>query len=270
VKFRYKAMQKMREPDELDSPTTLAAPRGWVAVMVVLIVAGAAVIWVFVGRLPVSVTATGLLTRPAGTGTVQSPWAGTVTSVPVRAAQQLGAGDVIARVQTPEGDTHDVTTHSAGKVIGVAVTEGDVITFGATIATVERLTGSDDQMVAMLFLPNSAATALRPGDTVDLSVATAPAAQYGLLRGTIQTISPYVLSPARVAALVGGDLPADKYTQSGLPRLVVVALSPDATTKSGYKWTTQTGPPFVPQTQVAVSATINLATQSPFDLMFGR
>jgi hypothetical protein len=27
--FRFKALARMREPDELDAPTILAAPRGW-------------------------------------------------------------------------------------------------------------------------------------------------------------------------------------------------------------------------------------------------
>ena len=54
MNFRFKALQRMREPDELDSPTLLAAPRGWIAVFVVLIIMIGAGTWVFAGRLPIT------------------------------------------------------------------------------------------------------------------------------------------------------------------------------------------------------------------------
>jgi hypothetical protein len=60
--FRFKALQKMREPDELDSPSLLAAPRGWIAIFVIMFVMAGAAVWAFAGSIPVTVAAPGLVT----------------------------------------------------------------------------------------------------------------------------------------------------------------------------------------------------------------
>lgn len=265
MNFRWKAMQKMREPDELDAPTTLAAPRGWVAVMVILVVTVAAVVWAFVGKLPVDVSAPGLLTTRGGTASVETPWAGTITQVFVQAAETVPADAPVAVLQTPDGSNHRIVTRFAGKVVGVAVTVGEVVQPGATMATVERSDAPDDQMVAMLFVPNDEAAGLRPGLQVGLSVATAPANRYGLLSGRIASVSPYPITSGQLAGLVGGAMPA-----RGNPLLVIVSLQRDAHTASGFAWSTMDGPPFRPGTQVSVSGTIAVTSQTPINLLFGR
>ena len=284
MKFRFKALQRMREPDELDAPTLLAAPRGWIALFVVMITMGAAVLWVFLGRLPISVDAPGLLTRPGGTALVQSPYAGTVQQVLATPADTVAAGQPLARVESTTGKVETVRSPFAGQVVGLPVGEGQVVQPGTTVAAVERTdasgsggvdasasTGADPAaMVAMVFVPAQRAVGLAPGEPVDLSVSTAPAGAFGLLRGTIESVSPYPLTREAVAGLVGGDLAAGTYAGSSPPRLVVVALQRDPATPTGFAWTSASGPPGRLTTQVSVSATIDLGNQTPFNLFLGR
>jgi multidrug efflux pump subunit AcrA (membrane-fusion protein) len=271
VKFRFKALQKMREPDELDSPTILAAPRGWVAVFVVLIVMAGGIGWAIRGRLPVTVSAPGLLTRPAGTAGVQSPYPGMVRQLAVRTGDVVAAGSTVAEVDdVAAGTTRPVTAPFAGHVVGVAVSEGQVVGAGTTLVTVERTDAPDDRMVAMVFVPASSADAVRPGVDVDLSVASAPSAAFGLLRGRVASISPYPLTAGALAGLVGGDLAARDYLGASPPRLVIVDLLADAGTVSGFSWSTAKGPPMRLTTQVSVKATIDVGTQTPFNLVLGR
>ncbi|MEV7180401.1 HlyD family efflux transporter periplasmic adaptor subunit [Kitasatospora sp. NPDC093679] len=270
MKFRFKALQRMREPDELDSPTLLAAPRGWVALFVVLITMSAAVLWTFAGRIPITVDAPGLLTRPSGTALIQSPFAGMVRSVLTRPADQVRLGQTVVRIEDAEGHSREVTSPFGGHVVGLSVTDGQVVAPGAPIASVERTDTAQDRMVAMVFVPAARATALAPGMDVDLSVSTAPAGAFGLLRGTVSSVSPYALTREAVSGLVGGDLAAQRYLDGSPPRLVVVDLVPDAATRTGFAWTSQSGPPTPLTTQVSVTATINVGRQTPFNLILGR
>ncbi|MEU6220008.1 HlyD family efflux transporter periplasmic adaptor subunit [Streptomyces sp. NPDC047022] len=278
MRFRFKALQRMREPDELDTPTLLAAPRGWVALFVVMITMTGALLWVFTGRLPISVDAPGLLTMPGGTGLVQSPYAGVVQEVLAKPADTVTQGQPLARVEDASGRARVVSSPFTGQVVGFPVDKGQVVHPGTTVASVERTDanagtggGNDrDAMVAMVFVPAPRAAGLRPGQSVDLSVSTAPAGTFGLLRGRIESVSPYSLTSEAVSGLVGGDLAAHTYAGSSPPRLVVVRLLRTADTPTGFVWTSASGPPGRLSTQVSVTATINLGHQTPFNLLLGR
>ncbi|MET7618150.1 HlyD family efflux transporter periplasmic adaptor subunit [Streptomyces sp. NPDC005408] len=268
--FRFKALQRMREPDELDSPTLLAAPRGWIALFVVLITMAAALIWAFAGQLRVTVNAPGLLTRPGGTARVQSPYNGTVHRLFAHPADAVTSGQPVAEIRDADGRTRKITSPFAGRVVGLAVSDGQVVTTGTSLFTVERTDGPGDRMVAMVFVPSDRAAMLAPGTRVDLAVSTAPPAAFGLLRGKVSSVSPYPLTQEAITGLVGGELAAKRYTGQSAPRLVVVDLIPDKDTRTGYAWSTTSGPPTELGSQVSVAATINLGSQTPFDLVLGR
>lgn len=266
--FRFKALQKMREPDELDSPTLLASPRGWIAVFVVCFVLVGAAVWAVVGGIPVSMSAPGVITYPGGTVTVQTPVAGTVRRLLVQPGDTVTAGAPLAELDTGDGIS-TVPSPFTGTVVGREVSDAAVIERGAALVSVERRSGPDEPMVAMLFVPEAASTALRPGQPATLALSTAPAAQFGLLRATITSVSPYALSAAQVADLVGGPLAAEPYLTAGAPRLVLAALQPDTATASGLAWTTVTGPPGPVRTQTQVQATVTLGSRAPLSLLFG-
>jgi multidrug efflux pump subunit AcrA (membrane-fusion protein) len=267
--FRFKALQKMREPDELDSPSLLAAPRGWIAVFVIMFVMAAAVIWAVVGSIPISVTSKGLLTYADGTAVVASPLEGQVHEVGIRPGQPVEAGQLLVSVETAEG-TQVIPSPFRGRVVGLSVSDAQLVGRGSPLVTIERIRSADQPIVAMLFVPEADSPALRPGQQVELAVPTAPTAQYGLLLGEVSSVSEFPLTAGQVAALVGGDLAAKSYTTVSAPHLVLVTLAQDASTPTGYRWTTAAGPPGGLRSQLPLNATISIAEQSPITFLFGR
>jgi pyruvate/2-oxoglutarate dehydrogenase complex dihydrolipoamide acyltransferase (E2) component len=227
-------------------------------------------VWGFVGEIPVTVTGPGLLTHPAGTAQLQSPYAGLVSTMLVRPPEKVAKGQSVARVERTDGTVATISSPFSGQVVGASVTDGHVVGVGDVILAVERTDGPDDRLVAMLFVPADQALGIVPGRTVDVAVSTAPAAAYGVLQGRVTSISDYPLTTEAVAGLVGGPATAAGYTQSGPPKLVIVDLLKDAGTASGYAWSTQSGPPFPLASQVRVTATIILSGRSPINLLLGR
>ncbi|MFC4056738.1 HlyD family efflux transporter periplasmic adaptor subunit [Planomonospora corallina] len=270
MKFRYQALQRMREPDELDSPTLLATPRGWIAVFVVMIMMAGVLVWSFVGQLRISVTAPGVLTHPGGTALIQSHYTGLTRRVLVRPGDRVIVGQPVAELLDAEGRTRTVDSPFTGQVVGTTVSDGQVVAIGGTVATVERTDIPGDRLVAMVFVPADRAAWIAPGRPVDLSVSTAPAAAFGLLRGRVTSVGRYPLTEEALAGLVGGQLAARRYATVQAPLMVIVDLIPDADSRSGYAWSTAQGPPVQLDSQVTVSASIHLREQTPFDLVLGR
>ncbi|MEV0159219.1 HlyD family efflux transporter periplasmic adaptor subunit [Nonomuraea fuscirosea] len=270
MKFRFKALQRMREPDELDSPTLLASPRGWIATFVVLIIVAAASVWFFAGRLPVTVPAAGLLTHPAGTARLQSPYGGTVRSMLVRPDEAVQRGQEVAVITVDSGRDRTVHSPFTGRVVAFSAVDGHVVGQGEELLLIERTDTPDDRLVAMLFVPVDRAMGVVPGKPVDLSVSSAPPGAFGLLRGRVHSVSSYPVMLEHAADLVGGLEAARGYLKGVPARLVIVDLERDPATPSGYAWSTQNGPPARLQSQVSVAGAIGLGSQTLFDLLLGR
>jgi biotin carboxyl carrier protein len=280
VSFRFKALAKQREPDEFDAPTELTSPRGWLALLALGTATIAALAWAVLGRLPVTVTASGLITSPYGTAEVQSLYAGLVTRISVSDGSQVRAGQDVAVVQDALGASHQVRTLFAGEVIGTEVSDGEVVGPGTPVATLERgasgggasgtsASGSGQQL-ALLFVAPSQVTGIAPGESVGLAVASAPSAAFGLLRGQVQSVSQFPLTQQEEVALAGGPVAASQLGADGGMLLVTVALRRDAHTASGYAWTTAAGPPQPLPAVVPATGTIALGDQTPITLLFGR
>jgi multidrug efflux pump subunit AcrA (membrane-fusion protein) len=229
----------------------------------------AAIIWAFAGTIPISVTSKGLLTYVDGTAVVASPLEGEVHEVSIRPGQPVEEGQPIASVSTATG-TQLIRSPFRGRVVGLSVFDAQLVSRGTPVATIERIRAADQPIVAMLFVPEGDSPSLRPGQQVELSVPTAPAARFGLLLGQVSSVSEFPLTAGQVAALVGGDLAAKTYTTVAAPHLVLVTLARDSSTSTGYKWTTAAGPPGGLRSQLPLSATISVAEQSPISLLFGR
>jgi multidrug efflux pump subunit AcrA (membrane-fusion protein) len=254
----------------LDSPTLLAAPRGWVAVFVVMIVMTGFVVWSFVGRLPLTVSGIGLLTHPLGVTAVQSTYQGIVVDVLVDPGDEVDAGQELVRLTDGLGQRQAVTSPFRGIAVAVSVAGGQVLSVGTPVASVERRDAPDDRLVAMLFVPADESVGVAPGDPAQLAVSSAPPQAFGLLRGRVRSISPYPLTAQALIGLLGDPLAVQTYVRGGAPRQVVVDLIPDPTTRSGFAWTSTGGPPYALRSQVKTVGTIVLGAKSPVSFILNR
>jgi biotin carboxyl carrier protein len=270
MNFRFKALAKLREPDELDAPTVLTSPRGWVALLSLAAVLVAALAWAVFGRLPQTVGANGVIARPNDAAQVQSLYAGLVTQIHANLGGQVRAGQDIAVVYDARGVSHQVISLFAGQVTSIEVARGEVIGTGTTVATIDRGSPSGAQPVAMLFVSPSQAAGIAPGDSVGLAVASAPPAAFGLLRGRVLSVGQFPLTGAAETLLTGGAVAARTLAAEEGKLLVTVSLRRDSRTVSGYSWTTAKGPPQALAALVPATGTIALGEQSPITLLFGQ
>jgi pyruvate/2-oxoglutarate dehydrogenase complex dihydrolipoamide acyltransferase (E2) component len=270
MNFRFKALAQLREPDELDAPVVLASPRGWMTVLALTVVILAALAWALIGRLPQTVTASGLITRPQGTVQVQSLYQGMVDKVQASIGGYVRAGQVLAVVRDAGGASHTILSPYAGQVISVGVADGEVIGTGSPVATIERAATGAGPLVAMLFVSSQSAAGITPGDVVGLSVASAPTSAFGLLRGQVISVSQFPLTDAEVNAVLGGTATASEFGAGSTPLLVTVRLLRNSRTPTGYAWTTAAGPPQALPAQVQATGTVTVGSQAPISLLFSR
>jgi multidrug efflux pump subunit AcrA (membrane-fusion protein) len=253
---------------EVDLPVRLTSPRDWLTVVVVAATVIGGCVWGATAKLSRSVAAGGLITSLEGAIAVQTPVGGQITEVRARQGQRVAPGSVLAVVMN-EGGLSMVRAPAAGRVFSIPVHVGEVVAPGSVVVNAERGT-PDERPVAVLFLPATVPAALTAGASVQLTVQSAPANQYGVLRGRIRSVDPLLSSRQEISEFVGDPALASAVAGSGGGRRVVVELLPSARTVSGYRWSTRAGPPFTIGTRTVVVGALPQPPERPVEWVVPR
>jgi multidrug efflux pump subunit AcrA (membrane-fusion protein) len=264
VQFRQQALAKLQSPEELDLPVRFARPQGWLALSVTVAVMAAASVWAMTGSVSSTVSAPAILTHAEGSYVLQSPVAGQVTAVLAQEGEQLAANSPVLKVRTADGVAY-VRAVSAGRLTELATTIGQIISTGANVAAVENVAHASDPLYSTIYVPAENASSISANAAVDLTVQTAPAQQYGVLRGHVKSVGRAAQTEAQISAFLGDSQLGEQFTKDGRPVAVLVRLDRSSGTKSGYAWSSADGPPFKLTSMTLATGSIRLADQRPVD-----
>ncbi|MFE0675656.1 HlyD family efflux transporter periplasmic adaptor subunit [Streptomyces sp. NPDC058867] len=264
MQFRQQALNRLQSPEELDLPVRFARPQGWLTLSVTVVVMAAASVWAVTGSVASTVGAPAILTHGQGSYVLQSPVAGQVTAVLAEQGQRLPADSPLLKVRTAEGETV-VRTVAAGRVTALAATIGQIISTGADVAAVEKVTRASDPLYATVYVPAQNAAAIPENAAVDLTVQSVPTEEYGVLRGHVKSVDRGAQSARSIGAFLGDSQLGEQFTEDGRPVAVLVRLDRSRGTKSGYRWSSADGPPFAPTSMTLAEASVRLSDERPVD-----
>lgn len=264
MQFRQQALSKLQSPEELDLPVRYARPQGLLVLAITVVVMVAASVWAVTGSLSSTLRAPGILTHGQGSYVLQSPVTGQVTSVLAEDGDRLSAGAPVLKVRTDQGDKV-VRAIAAGRVTALVARIGTVVTTGADVATLERVSGDDDPLLAMVYVPADSAATVPVGASVDLTVQSVPTEQYGMLRGRVKAVGRAAQSEQKITGFLGDKELAGQFIKDGPPVAVLVQLERSSSAKSGYKWSSDGGPPFALDSMTLATGAFHLAEQRPID-----
>ncbi|MFJ9664781.1 HlyD family efflux transporter periplasmic adaptor subunit [Streptomyces sp. NPDC101219] len=264
MQFRQQALAKLQSPEELDLPVRFARPQGWLVLSVTVVAMAAASVWALTGSVASTVTAPAVLTHGRGSYVLQSPVSGQVTEVLVEQGERLTARSPVLKVRTGQGDAV-VRSLDAGRVTTLAASVGRIIRTGADVAAVERTARAQDPLYATVYVPADRAAAVPADASVDLTVQSVPSQEYGVLRGTVESVDRSAQSAGQISSFLGDPALGEQFTREGRPVAVTVKLRTSSATKSGYAWSSADGPPFRLTSMTLASASIRLADRRPVD-----
>ncbi|WP_314174833.1 HlyD family efflux transporter periplasmic adaptor subunit [Streptomyces winkii] len=264
MQFRQKAFSKLQSPEELDLPVRYARPQGWLVLLVTVLVMAGAGYWAITGRVSGKLDAPGVLTHAKGSYVLQSPVSGQVVDVLAEEGRMLPPNTPVLKVRTDLG-YRSVRTVAAGRMTSLTAKIGSVITTGKDVATVERIERDDEPLVAMLYVPGSSGSTVSPGAAVDLTVQSAPTDEYGVLRGRVKAVGRAAQTRQQISSFLGNGQLAAQFTKDGQPVPVMVQLDKSSETKSGYRWSSEKGPPYRLDSMTITDGAIHQPKQRPVD-----
>lgn len=162
-------------------------------------------------------------------------------------------------------EANEVRSPYHGRVTQIMIDEGQIVTAGTAVASLELI---DKPLEAMVFVPTVGAKA-REGLAAHIQPLTVNWQDYGYLVGTVKFVSSGPVTVARMNRILKNDVLAQSLSSGGASYLLEISLNA-ADTPTGFEWTSGKGPPSSETTiegGILCSAKIVTDSQRPITLV---
>lgn len=164
-------------------------------------------------------------------------------------------------------ESTEVVSMSYGQVLEVYIKKGDVIQAGEPLITVARDDREANTLEAVIFVKPEVGKKIHPGMTVHISPTIANVEDYGFMLGEVVSVSEYPVSTQYLVQSFGNEQLVQTLTGGTSPIEVHVNLIQDASTFSGYKWSTRKGPDMKIDSGNICSGTIIVDNRRPIEMV---
>jgi multidrug efflux pump subunit AcrA (membrane-fusion protein) len=263
--FREEAMDKMLSPDELDRLMPVTSPRGWLALIGLLALVAAAVVWGVFGTIPVQLSGDkGILLGGDSRSQAVSQISGLVTDVRVKIGDDVQEGQVLARVGFAGGAETDVVSLFDGRVDEILIEKGVLLERGQSVAVIKE---RYEPLQAFVFVPGEQSKQLKKGMQVHVLPSTVKAEEHGFIQGEVTSVSKFPVTEVGMYLLLENQSLVDELRTGSNQYRVDIKLLKDPSTPSGFKWSSSQGPPFSITRGTLCTATFVLGEERPVNLV---
>ena len=151
-----------------------------------------------------------------------------------------------------------------GRVLEVKISPGSVLAVGTAVIGIES---EGDKLEAVIFVPAEQGKRIKPGMQVHVEPSTVKREEFGMMLGTIETVSDFPMTPQGMTAVLHNDTLVNRYTKEGAPYAAKVLLEQDPSTTTGYRWAVGNGPNVHLSSGTLARAEITTRHQRPLDLI---
>lgn len=263
--IRKQALEQISTPDELDRLMQVTGPKTWLALIALCTLVVGAVVWGFLGRIPVEVASQGgILLKRDSISEVVAQEPGVVSRVVARDGDAIKEGQVVALLQDGGDETVTVKSFSDGTATEVLVEEGMVVDRGTQVAVIER---GDEPLQAIMYVPIDDGKRIKEGMRAHISPSTVASEEFGYMRGTVLRVSNFPPSEGHMMLLLENQNLVDSLRGDGDQLEVIVELERDPSAPSGFAWSSPRGPPAEIANGTPATAQFVLGEQRPADLV---
>jgi HlyD family secretion protein len=170
----------------------------------------------------------------------------------------------VAELETSTAITTVFTAPAAGRITEVLGTREMSINNAQPLFAIE--TGSEG-LEAMIFVDPQQGKQVKPGQEVRLEAGTAKKEEYGTVQGTVTWISAFPSSTEGMRSILQNDDLAHTFSAKGPPFAVRVRLTPDSSTVSGYRWTSEKGRLLALSSGTLMNGSVVTERQAPITLV---
>lgn len=260
--YRKSSIEKLSNPEQLDRAITISSPMSWLALLGVVGIVVAVIVWSIMGTLPETTSIQGVIVPPQNVGAVYADCVGVVSKIEKNTGDTVSSGSAVVSVSSGKSEETQILAQQNGELSQMLVAEGDMVYAGAEVA---RYTPEDSgTQVLACYVPAVQAAQLTEGMRMLVNPASVDSQKYGHMEASIVSIGQYPANVNNMWYVLGADnLVADQFLANGPVVTVVCELRTDESTKSGYYWSSGSGGELTVANSVYASATVITDESAP-------
>jgi HlyD family secretion protein len=151
-----------------------------------------------------------------------------------------------------------------GRVLEVKISSGSVLAVGTAVVEIES---EGRNLEAVIYIPAEQGKKIRPGMQVNLEPSTVKREEFGMMLGTVETVSDFPMTPQGMSAVLHNENLVTRFSRNGAPYAATIVLEDDLTTATGYRWAVGKGPGIRLTSGTLARAEITTRRQRPLDLV---
>lgn len=234
-------------------PLVLLPPVYWRALSGAIVLAALVIGWAFFGSLPLQVEGEGAVFNPDKLFMVQAAQNGTVNRVLAKWGETVEKGQEIIDLFLPDAR---ILAESQGSVLEILVEPGQDVYAGQVLMWLQRALGETEVLHVAGVVPSPADSEILAGMEVEVALEMVHKGIYGQLVGKVEKVIPFWTADRKSLFPFSGF-----FSKGGksFQNLVIISLTKNASTYSGYQWTTDDGAPIkiVPGTPCKFVVTVS-------------
>jgi len=161
----------------------------------------------------------------------------------------------------------EVLSPLPGRVLEVKVDAGNLISRGASIASLQEAGDSQSGLEAVIYVPAKDGKYVENGMHVQISPLSAPREEFGYLVGKSVYVSEFPATRQGMVRLLSNDQLVQTLSVEGAPFAVYAQLTPKPGTTAGYAWSSPKGEALKVNSGMICRVTITVESRRPIDLV---
>ena len=273
--YRKSSLEKLSNPEQLDRMIKISSPLSWLALVAVLLIIVATVVWSIIGTLPTTETVSGMLVSSNSVNSIYSEDAGVLTEYCVDMGKEVKKGDVIAKIKLSDGSVKEIRADRDGVLSAYTAqpqSQGDSAVYVLSGTEIARITPKNvgDQVV-VCYIPLAYAQKFKTGMEVLVYPTSVDSQKYGHMEAEIVSVDEYATNFNSLTYVFGsGNQVAEQFASNGPIVSVVCKLKTDPNTKSGYFWSSDSAKNLTVTNGSVVSAKIVVDECAPITKLIGK
>lgn len=155
----------------------------------------------------------------------------------------------------------------SGRVVELKASEGQLVERGSSLLSVQAVAANANEIEAYIYLPAADGKKIKPDMKVEISPSTARREEFGFLPALVSHVADFPSSDQGLMRVFGNEKLVQQLSGSLPPIQILASLKPASANRSGFQWSTRSGPPFAIQSGTLCTASITLSEQRPIAMV---
>ncbi|MEW9122499.1 MAG: NHLP bacteriocin system secretion protein [Thermotaleaceae bacterium] len=164
----------------------------------------------------------------------------------------------------------NIVAQSSGRILEVKVNKGDIIQPGISLFSFVEEGGTINSLEVVVYVPGGEGKKIFPGMEAQISPTIVKKEEFGYMLGRVISVSEYPATTQGMMLTLGNEELVAQLSGKNAPIEVRIELILDASTLSGYKWSTPQGPPMEIDSGTLCSASITVSRQKPIRMVIPK